>query len=344
MSILDKWFRKRETQQRNDPTLPLVSILIRSMDRPTLQRAIRSATQQTWGNIEVVVVAACGARHRDVAEQQNGRPVRLIRPQPDATLSRAAAANLALDSARGEWVNFLDDDDQFDEAHVATLMTAARPRNERVVFSVARVTDERGKPIGQTSFAGNHVQLYFHSRASTCAIMFQRSLLDDGARFDPQFDVHEDHDFQIACATRTPFAFVDAITCTWNAQIGESGCGFGANDENPRRVDAVEKLREKWKPVFDRWLRQFDDVLFAGKTYLDANDLPAALGCLNQALSLRPNDVNALNLCGMAHFRAGNLAEAERLVMRAVKRLPKQTQLRDNLARIRARRAETAGG
>ena len=340
MSWLDRLRGKREHDETfvNDPSLPLVSILIRSMDRKTLDRALRSAARQTWGNIEIIVVAACGASHRTLAENCLGRPLRLV--FGDRQLSRPQAANAALESARGEWLNFLDDDDELDPTHVATLMQAARSRRERFLYAATRVVDKRGHPIARVGYPGNHVQLYFHSRSASPAMMIHRSLIDDGARFDPAFEVHEDHDFQIACATRTEFFYVDAITAVWHGQIGESGCGFGPNDDHAQRIATVMRIREKWKQPLERWLRRFDDVLSVGKMYLDGGDISAGLACLEHALQLRPTDVNALNLCGMANFEAGVLDRAEELVARAVKRLPRQPALRDNLARIRARRAE----
>ncbi|HMN35454.1 MAG TPA: glycosyltransferase [Chiayiivirga sp.] len=65
---------------------PLVSILIHSMDRPTLRRAIASAAAQTWPNLEIIVVAACGSRHKPLVPAD--RPLRLIYPEPDRSLSR----------------------------------------------------------------------------------------------------------------------------------------------------------------------------------------------------------------------------------------------------------------
>jgi hypothetical protein len=328
----------------NDPGVALVSILVRSMDRPTLQRALRSAARQTWRNLEIVVVAACGRSHRRLPDSILGRPLRLIhadpdRPDSDRRLPRPEAANACLDAARGEWLNFLDDDDELLPEHLATLLNAPRPGKERVVFSATRVDDRKGRQIGRISLPGNHVQLYFHSRSMLGATVFHRSLIDEGARFDADFPVHEDHDFQVACATRTQFLFIDTVSSIWNAQIGNSGCGFGSNDDMAQRREAVIRLREKWASVFNRWLRNADALIFVGKQYLDGGDMPAALECLERALALRSNDATALNLCGMANLHSGNLDRAETLLSRAVKRLPKQQALRDNLALIRSRRA-----
>ena len=337
MWLIDK-MRGGETFA-NDPSVPLVSMLIRSMDRPTLKRALAAAARQTWKNIEIVVVAACGTAHRPLPATFLGRPLRLI--ASDRLLPRPEAANAALEAAHGEWMNFLDDDDELSPDHVTTLLAVPRARGERFIFSATRVIDTNGKTLGQISHDGNHVQLFSHSRSTLGATLFHRSLIDEGVRFDPQFAVHEDHDFQINCATRTEFLFVNQPMCVWHAQIGDSGCGFGANNDPALRKTSIHKVRAKWAAVFDKWMRDFDAVLFAGQQYLKGGDAPAALECLERALSLRPNDINALNLCGLANFRVGRLERAEAILTKAQKRLPRNASIRENLALVRARRTES---
>lgn len=320
----------------------LVSILVRSMDRPTLVRALDSAAAQSWPNLEIVVVAACGAGHGALPETWKGRPLRLVQDASGRRLARADAANLALESAHGEWLNFLDDDDELLPAHLATLLGASR-REQRVLYAQARVVDTAGRMLGHAGHAGNHVQLYFHSRSTPCATLVHRSLVEAGARFDPAFDVHEDHDFQVNLATRTAFRYVEAVTCVWHAQIGESGCGFGPNDDAAQRHACVMRIREKWSTAFSRWLGHADAVLRAGQQYLKGGDLPAAVACFEQVLHLRPDDVNALNLGGVAHWRGGNLERAEQWLAQAARQLPRHPGIQENLRLVRAASGSTRG-
>src|SRR5262252_8331275 len=103
-------------------TSPLVSILVRSTNRPTLQRALDSVAAQDYPDIEVVVVAAGAAQHRDLPDRCGAFPLRLVRTAKP--LARAEAANVALESARGDWLNFLDDDDELLPMHVSKLRAA----------------------------------------------------------------------------------------------------------------------------------------------------------------------------------------------------------------------------
>jgi tetratricopeptide (TPR) repeat protein len=317
---------------------PLVSILIRSMDRPTLDRALDSAAGQSWPNLELVVIAACGAGHRPLPLRYRERPLRLILPEPDRQLDRPSAANLALDSARGQWLNFLDDDDELLPEHLATLLTAPRQPSERVLYSRAAVLDADGKLSGHSGVAGFHAQLAFQNRAALHATLIHRSLVDDGARFDPAFAVFEDRDFMIACATRTEFRFVDAVTCRWHAHIGQSGLGHGDNAAREQEAHYLPLLQAKWQEPFARWLAEPQAQLFLGQHHLRHSGPEQALPYLEAALQRLPDDVNALNLCGMAHFGLDHLDRAEALLARAVARLPGHPALARNLQLIREAR------
>lgn len=315
-------------------TGPLVSVLIRSTDRPTLQRAIDSVVAQTWPHIEIVVVAASGRSHAPLPESIGGREVRLVFSDDGGPLNRPDAANLAIDHVRGEWFNFLDDDDEFLPHHVETLVTATGVAAQRVRYSRTEVRGPDGVATGHSGRAGFHAQLYFQARGTFIATMFHRSLLDEGLRFDPAFLSFQDRDFMVNCATRTPFGFVDATTCVWHAHAGSSGSGHGANRQASVEDIYLPKLREKWADVFAVWLRQPEALLFMGQHLMRNGDAAQALPYLEQAVADAPRDVNALNLCGMAHLRTGNIQRARALMERAVSLYPSVQALRDNLALI----------
>jgi len=313
----------------------LVSVLVRSMDRPTLDRALDSAAAQTWPNLEIVVVAACGHTHRALPDEHHGRRLRLVFGAEDRRLPRPDAANVALDAAHGNWLNFLDDDDEFLPHHIETLMNAPRPLGERVVYSRTRVVDDAGDTLGHCGFEGFHGTFHYQSRTNMIGTLFQRSLIDEGARFDPAFDLLEDHDFFVNLAARTPFRFVDEVTHVWHADAGESGSGFGHN-QRPEILDPyLQRLRSKWRDVLAGWTNTPETLLFLGQHHLRAGDATNALPYLEQALQLRPDDVNALNLCGMAHLQAGNLERAQTLIERALTRVPGHAGLMANLALAR---------
>lgn len=318
---------------------PLVSILVRSMDRPTLDRALDSAAAQTWPNLEIVVIAACGQRHRRLPDSWNGRQLRFVVPEPDAVLSRPEAANACLDAAGGEWLNFLDDDDELLPIHVRTLLEAPRPRDVRLLYASARVHDLEGNLVGYSGREGMHIQLYNQNRSQPVATLFHRSLVVEGARFDPTFPIYEDQDFFINCATRTPFQWVQVASCVWNGYSGDSGCGLGGNSDDSQRETYYARLREKWKTAFDHWKSEPEALLYLGQQHLKAGDMKVALQSLEGALAALPDNANALNLCGMANFHSGDVDRALLLLTEADRLYPGQPGILANLALVSERAA-----
>ena len=96
--------------------------------------AIKSIREQTYANLEMVVVNDGGEPVQDVVESLSGGiPVRYIHHEKCA--GRASAANSGLKAAKGKYINFLDDDDVFYPQHVACLVNHLELTREKVAYS-----------------------------------------------------------------------------------------------------------------------------------------------------------------------------------------------------------------
>src|SRR5262245_52229549 len=95
---------------------PLVSVIVRTLRRPELARALDCVAFQSYQPIEIVVVDA-GDRGIEM-EKHGPAAVRVVRR---GRLARAAAANAGLEAARGEWLAFLDEDDEIERTHIEQL-------------------------------------------------------------------------------------------------------------------------------------------------------------------------------------------------------------------------------
>ena len=91
----------------------LVSVVIPTLDRPSLLlRAIDSVLRQTHQDIEVIVVVDRPNQDTVSAVQSVNDPrVRLV--VNPYSLTAGGARNAGADHATGEWIAFLDDDDEW---------------------------------------------------------------------------------------------------------------------------------------------------------------------------------------------------------------------------------------
>ena len=289
-------------------TLPLVSVLVRSMDRVTLDRTLDSVAAQEYPNIEVVVAAACGPAHRDLPSACGRFPLRLIRT--NRPLQRAEAANSALDAARGELLNLLDDDDTFLPHHVSSLHSAMA-NSEGARLSHARSLSVGESAHGPSEFGARFKpwrqldSFFFHSQAA----LFARSLVLEGARFDPQFEILEDHDFFVQCAQLTRFVYLERVTCVSYRDSGTSGTGTQLDSARINRT--VGQLRSKWSMLERRLHATPEFRLEQAMWHLDHGEVNVALNQVRDILVERPDWPDALALAALLAERSGDIDMAK---------------------------------
>jgi succinoglycan biosynthesis protein ExoO len=107
---------------------PIASIIIPAFNvEDYIQRAIASSLEQTVGNIEVIVVDDASQDATLAVAQAFAATDSRVRVIASAVNQGAAAArNLALDAARGDWIALLDADDWFSPQRLEVLLRKAQ--------------------------------------------------------------------------------------------------------------------------------------------------------------------------------------------------------------------------
>ena len=221
-------------------TVPLVSIMIRSMGRECLSAALDSVALQTYPHIEVVVVAA-RSNHPLLPKKCGPFPLRLL--ETASPLSRSQAANRALANATGDFLLFLDDDDWLMPEHIARLahVLSCQPHTLAVYTGIILV-DAMGRPLGQTfdlpfdsirQLAGNLTPIH--------AVLFSAKVVEKGCRFDEAIDLYEDWDFWLRLTKLAPMVHLPGISGVY--RIHESS---GVHVSSGPAGEAAEIIYRKW--------------------------------------------------------------------------------------------------
>ena len=230
---------------------PLVSVVVRTKDRPSLLRqALESLAEGTYRRVEVVLVNDGGAPPE--VPESYPFPVRRV-DFPD-NRGRAAAANAGVAAAGGEWIAFLDDDDLAAPEHLAALTAAAAGAGVRAVYGDAAVVtlelavdDEPGAPGGWREVERRLPYsrdfdpdlLLVDNYVPFNTVLVERALVAEVAAeagagegpFDPALPIFEDWDFLLRLARRAPLHHVRRATCEYRHF---RGAGHHALGERPR--------------------------------------------------------------------------------------------------------------
>jgi len=228
---------------------PKVSVLVRTIGRDSLWEAIESVEAQSYANIELVIINALGLP--DLDTKISTRHSSLKHVSGNSQLHRSAAANLGLREASGDYLIFLDDDDIFNEGHIVGLLDAidkAGAKKYSVAYSSVECVFGNDSQIAGEMYdrhrlmAGNYIPLH--------SVLFSRTFVDAGCRFDEELEICEDWDFWLQLAQYADFNYVNQVSAVYRCS-GESGVGPGeALVDNDLLARSRERVIEKWK---SRW-------------------------------------------------------------------------------------------
>jgi len=230
---------------------PLVSIIVRTKDRPELlKRALQSIAAQTYGPIEVILVndGGCDLRGEELKEILPDVLLNYIRLEKNT--GRAHAGNVGIENAKGDYIGFLDDDDEFYREHVATLVSAMKRSDYKIAYTAVEFV-ERTFDSGALQFTDikkglfakdlSYNDLLIANYIPLISLLFKSDVLKN-LMFDETFDLYEDWDMLIRASEKNEFYFINKITAQYN-QWSSSQIAFKSSPEIIRQ--ATIKLYKK---------------------------------------------------------------------------------------------------
>jgi glycosyltransferase involved in cell wall biosynthesis len=225
--------------------VPLVSVVVRTLDRPALLReALASLAAQSYRPLEVVIVNDGGTSVHDVVAKACG-DLRLVEVTHPTPRGRAAAANAGVAAAHGEWVVFLDDDDLFLPGHVETVLGSAREAATEVAYAACRLDhlDEGSSEVLAEPYSP--ATLLLANYVPTCSVIVSRRSVLAAGGFDESLPFLEDWDLWLRLSFVHAFAFNPAVTSVYRVRRGTVG-----GDMAEERWAAMERLFAKhWSRI-----------------------------------------------------------------------------------------------
>lgn len=175
--------------------MELVSVIIPTYARnDMLSRAINSVCKQTYSNVEILVIDDNDAdsEYRKKTEEvmmeyKDNERIRYIRN--DKNLGGAKARNVGIKKAKGDFIAFLDDDDEYLPENIEKKINVFKQSTNTklaLVYSYVETITSTGKSIiAQNRFKGNCVyeQLFYNCIAATSQWVCKKSAIIEVGMF-----------------------------------------------------------------------------------------------------------------------------------------------------------------
>ncbi len=275
---------------------PLVSVIIPSYNHQKyVEQAIRSVWQQTYTNIELIVVDDASTDNSQTLlkklHQESPIPMQLLLKDKNKGVSNSV--NTGVTIATGEWISFLSSDDYYAPHKIARQIAQAQVVGHEYgcLHSDAHSMDEHGN-VGSRIYArsalpplrgdGFRDLVFNRCRIIATSSVIRKDLIQAAGGFD-ELMVAEDYDFYLRLARLTHFWFLDepllyvrTLASSLGRQPWRWADGVFAALEKHQDVagfDWKKVKADRWRTLLPNFLENSDASHMSkalGKAYNDA--------------------------------------------------------------------------
>jgi glycosyltransferase involved in cell wall biosynthesis len=228
---------------------PLVSIIVPTYNRPKyLQRAIESSLKQTYRNIEVIVIDD-NSNYNALVIIEGYKDNRIKYYKNPVNRGSVYSRNRGLSICSGDYINFLDDDDEILPPKIEFQVAKFKESNVENLGVVSCDMEYRRKDINMLK--ENHLKgnIYKKLLSQYCIYGIHSMLIK--REFTPEFDLNlvssQEYDLAIRLARRCNFDYVPkrlAVTHTSENQISFN---------YKKKIDGTKYLFKKYRSEYLRF-------------------------------------------------------------------------------------------
>ena len=280
--------------------MPTVSVVVPTYNRADhLERTIESVLDQRFGDFELVVVND-GSTDETAAVIDRFDDPRIRALSHETNRGGSAARNTGIAASRGEYVAFLDDDDEWLPDKLGRQVAHLEARSDewvavycdfenvrhgpgkRLRRLAKRVMVDRGASDGKRQGGASLIPATLSmdiTLGGASTLLVRRDVLERLDGFDPAFERHQDWEFVIRLLRVGKLAYLDEVL------VKKHETGRPSADD---LRDAKRTLFEKFGPEIERAERNGIDVTGAhrfdlAKRYFEEGRFRDGACCLNDA-------------------------------------------------------------
>ncbi len=193
---------------------PLVSVVIPTCNRAgLLRRAIASVLRQTYDHIEVIVIDDASTDDtRNVVESFGDQRIRYLRHASNQ--GGAATRNTGIDAATGEYIAFLDDDDEWVPEKTQKQLEVLT-RFDAVLCTCQVNGRSMAKQTARATITLEDLKRSPYAVGGTGVLMAKAAIVKE-LRFDETLRISQDWDLFIRLAQKCEIAYLNEPLLIYN--------------------------------------------------------------------------------------------------------------------------------
>lgn len=204
----------------NNKSLPLVSVIIPSFNRPDLlAEALNSVLSQTYEHYEIIIVNDAGVDVEDVISLLN-KDEKIVYLKHKKNMGLPAARNTGIRAAKGKYISYLDDDDIYYSQHLEILVKHLENSDCKVAYTNSYHVDQcfikdryvTTRKTLRYNFDFDRNKLLVENYIPIINVMHSNSIIKKSGLFDESLSVYEDWDLLIRLSQLSDFSHINKIT------------------------------------------------------------------------------------------------------------------------------------
>ena len=189
-----------------------ISVIIPTYNRKkTLARAIQSVINQSLSPIEILIIDDGSNDGTEEWVKENFQNIKYIYQNNRGVSS---ARNIGIENANGDWVAFLDSDDEWlpNKLHEQVKTIESNPKIK--FFHTNEIWIRNGVRVNQMKKHKKYGGYIFEKcldicRVSPSSVLIQKEVFDNIGVFDESLRVCEDYDLWLRITSKYPVVFLD---------------------------------------------------------------------------------------------------------------------------------------
>ena len=189
-----------------------ISVIIPTYNRKkTLARAIRSVFNQSFSPFEILIIDDGSNDGTEEWVKENFQNIKYIYQNNHGVSS---ARNIGIENAYGDWVAFLDSDDEWLPNKLYKQVKSIESNPKMKFFHTNEIWIRNGVRVNQMKKHKKYGGYIFEKcldicRVSPSSVLIQKEVFDNIGIFDESLRVCEDYDLWLRITSKYPVAFLD---------------------------------------------------------------------------------------------------------------------------------------